>query len=265
MATTTIPALGGRLRAIAAIQPRWIAGRRAAIVARRILAAAGPFRARSSVQYVTQPVSATDAHAKRHRFRERSTRKTTFRSARKSPARFRRSTSTTTARSNAGQVLARLDPSTFQAQLDQAKACARASPSAGRASRSNCRRRCFGRERRGRKRGRRTSGHRRRPSERREASSGPNSRAKNGIARRRPPGPRLRRADRRSIPIARTPRRSTADVAAAQAAVAQAQAQSRAAAATAQQSGSTAQAQAASSAGRTGGVDSAQPSSRRTS
>jgi HlyD family secretion protein len=122
MATTTLPRLGGTMRAIAAFRPRWLAVAIAVAVAIAIaLGTAVGIRARSAVTYATEPV----------------VRQTLVQSVTASGAvNPQNDISVGTQVSGTisaiyvdynskvkrGQVLARLDPSTFGAQLDQARA-----------------------------------------------------------------------------------------------------------------------------------------------
>ncbi|HEY1654131.1 MAG TPA: efflux RND transporter periplasmic adaptor subunit [Candidatus Tumulicola sp.] len=122
MASRTIPALGGRARALGAIDPRWIlAAVAAAIVFAAALAVAGAVRAHSAVQYVTTPVT-------QQTLAQNVTASGTVNPQNNISVGTQVSGTISAiyvdynSKVKKGQILARLDPSTFQAQLDQAQA-----------------------------------------------------------------------------------------------------------------------------------------------
>ncbi len=257
MATRTIPALGARLRAIGTVNLRWIiASIVAAAILTAALAVAGAVRARSDVQYVTQP-------ATQQTLVQNVTASGTVNPQNNISVGTQVSGTISAiyvdynSKVKAGQVLARLDPSTFQAQLDQADASLAQARAQAAQAQANA--------------GGASSG---------VTVAGANAAAEQAsVAAARANIAKLQAAqdlaqktetrdaallaqgyvaqsvvdtDRSSVA------QSTADLAAAQAAVAQAQAQAHAAAATTDQSGSTAQAQAAAAQAAQAAVGSAQ-------
>ena len=120
MATITLPPLRRSIRAIAVFRPRWILFALALIVA-LALATTVAIRARSSVKYVTEPVTqqtlvqnvtASGAVNPQNNISVGTVVSGTIASI----------SVDYNSKVKRGQVLARLDPSTFSAQLDQANA-----------------------------------------------------------------------------------------------------------------------------------------------
>jgi HlyD family secretion protein len=122
MSTTTLPALGAPIRAIAAIRPRWllILAALAAILAVAGITAAA-VHARTGVKYVTAPVV-------RQTLASSVTASGTVNPQNNISVGTQVSGTIQSiyvdynSKVKKGEVLARLDPSTFQAQLDQARA-----------------------------------------------------------------------------------------------------------------------------------------------
>lgn len=256
MATTTLPALGGKLRTTAKIQPRWLVAIATLFLVVVALAATAAIRARSAVQYVTAPVA------------QQTLVQSVTASGTVNPQNnisVGTQVSGTIAsisvdfnsKVKRGQVLARLDPSTFNAQLDQARAALAQAQAQAAQAQANA--------------GGAVSG---------VSVSSANSAAEQAAVS-------VAQANIAKVAAALTLAQKTlardsallsqgyvaatlvdtdranaaqtaADVAAAQAALAQAQAQARASAATADQSGSTALAQAASAQAAEAGIESAQ-------
>lgn len=245
MAATTLPALGGRIRKIAAIQPRWVIAVVAALVILiAALAATAAVRARSAVQYVTTPVV-------RQTLVQSVTASGTVNPQNNISVGTQVSGTISSiyvdynSKVKRGQVLARLDPSTFAAQLDQARAALAQAQAQAAAAQANA--------------GAAVSG---------QSAAGANTvagqaavvAAQANVAKLQAAQTLAQKTDSRDSALLAqgyvaqslvdTDRanaaQATAELAGAQAAVAQAQAQAQAGAATAAQSGSTAQAQAAS-------------------
>lgn len=255
MATTSLPALGGTLRKIAGA-PRWAVAAVALLLLTAALAAAVGVRARSAVQYVSQPVA-------RQTLAQTVTASGTVNPQNNISVGTQVSGTISAiyvdfnSKVKRGQVLARLDPSTFNAQLDQA----RASLAQAQAQAAQAQANAIG------------------------AVSGAGAAGANIAAGRA--AVTAAQANIGKVQAALTLAQKTesrdstllaqgyvaqtlvdtdranvaqtaADVASAQAAVAQAQAQVRSTAATADQSGSTAQAQAAGAQAAQAGIASAQ-------
>jgi HlyD family secretion protein len=122
MATTTLPRLGGTMRAIAAFRPRWLAAAVALAMAIGIaLAATAAIRARLAVEYVTEPVVPQTLV-------QSVTASGTVNPQNNISVGTQVSGTISSiyvdynSKVKRGQVLARLDPSAFAAQLDQAAA-----------------------------------------------------------------------------------------------------------------------------------------------
>lgn len=256
MATITIPTLGRRLRAIGTFAPRWLVVAAACALVALALAIGTAVRARSAVQYETAPVT-----------QQTLTQSVTASGTVNPQNNISVGTQVSgtisaiyvdfNSKVKKGQVLARLDPGTFQAQLDQARSSlAQAQAQAAQAQA--------------------TAG---------GAASGVDVSAANAqagqasvVAAQANIGKlqaALTLAEKTQArdsallsqgyvaqSVVDTDRsnaaQATADLAAAQAAVAQAQAQARAASATTAQSGSTAQAQAAAAQAAQSAIGSAQ-------
>lgn len=244
MATLTIPTLGKRLRSIGTSGPRWLAATLAAAIVVAIALAAGTaVRARSAVQYQTAPVT-----------QQTLTQSVTASGTVNPQNNISVGTQVSgtisaiyvdfNSKVKKGQVLARLDPSTFQAQLDQARSSlAQAQAQAEQAQATA---------------GGATAGV---DVSAANAQAGQASvaAAQANIAKLQAALTLAQKTQARDAAllaqgyvaqsVVDTDRsnaaQATADLAAAQASVAQAQAQARAAAATTSQSGSTAQAQSA--------------------